>query len=74
MKLSFKKPKNKGLKKLEVGAEQDPVEIAIEPTPVAIVEKFHKKLLWALFVGCIGIAATITALTFFHIFILPLLS
>jgi len=69
----FKAPKDKIQKKLEIGPEQDPVELFIEPTPVKIVEKTHKKLIWALVVGCIGFAATISALTTFHIFILPLL-
>jgi len=73
MKSPFQKPKSESPKKLEVGPEQDSVEISIEPIPVAIVETFHKKLFWVVVAGCVGFAGTIGALTTFHIFILPLL-
>lgn len=72
MKTPFQKPKSKVKKTLKVGPEQEPVELP-HPTQVEVVEKFHKKLSWVLFRGCVAFAATIGALTTFHVFILPLI-
>lgn len=60
-------------KVMQVGPEQVPVEIAITPTPVEVIEKPHKKLFWVLLGGCVAFAATIGALTTFHVYILPMI-
>ena len=73
MKSPFQKTKSESSKILKVGSEQPPVDLKINPTPVEVVEKFHKKLLWVLFGGCVAFAATIGALTTFHVFVLPLI-